>query len=304
MVDVWLTSGLPASGKSTWAKKFCAESGAVRLEMDCYREMMGFPAGSSEWTKDNEKLAFEAMLSNLVSLVKAGRDVVLSNTHLNRKWALRYKQALQFEDVTFWLVSFHHVGLDTCIERDAARDVTVGEDVIRRMFKGYQGVVVRKTNLTEAWLNEPLFVLKKYEGTPGKPPAFLVDLDGTWASMGPRGPYDNSKVHLDGVNKHVDIVVRALRAYGMKAVIMSGRDEGEALEGTKLWQAKHAIIADDMFMRKPGDRRRDDVVKHDLFWEFVAPNYDVKFTLDDRQRVVDTWRAMGIPCHQSAPGDF
>jgi hypothetical protein len=57
-------------------------------------------------------------------------------------------------------------------------------------------------------------------------------------------------------------------------------------------------------MRPENDMRKDSVVKSELFWEHVAPNYNVQFVLDDRDQVVDFWRSIGLVCWQVAPGDF
>jgi hypothetical protein len=51
-------------------------------------------------------------------------------------------------------------------------------------------------------------------------------------------------------------------------------------------------------MRASDDNRADDVVKNEIFERDVAPFYNVQFTVDDRQRVVDMWRAKGLTCLQ------
>lgn len=304
MVDVWITTGLPASGKSTWSKKFKERGGAIRFNMDDIRAMMGFPAGSPEWNKDNEKIAFDFMLQGIVATVQAGRDVVIDNTHLNRNWAAKYKTALQFEAVDWWLVDFTHVPVEECIKRDSLRPDAVGENVIKRLARGYQNAKTKGLLITEEWLNERPFQVRQYKGNPGKPKAILVDFDGTLALMDGRGPYEFWRVDEDKVAQHVHTAVKMARAYGYKVIGCSGRDQGVAEAKTRLWMAKHAIVLDELIMRKAGDRRRDDVVKHDLFFSCIAEHYDVDWVLDDRDRVVDTWRAMGIPCFQVARGDF
>jgi hypothetical protein len=50
--------------------------------------------------------------------------------------------------------------------------------------------------------------------------------------------------------------------------------------------------------------RKDSVVKQELFDEHIRDIYDVVAVYDDRQQVVDMWRAMGIDCFQVAPGNF
>lgn len=49
---------------------------------------------------------------------------------------------------------------------------------------------------------------------------------------------------------------------------------------------------------------RDDVVKAEMYNRHIRGTYDLMAVFDDRQRVVDMWRARGINCWQTAPGDF
>ena len=48
-------------------------------------------------------------------------------------------------------------------------------------------------------------------------------------------------------------------------------------------------------MRKEGDVRKDTVIKEELFWEHIAPHYNVLVAFDDRPCVVDMWHDVGIP---------
>jgi hypothetical protein len=57
-------------------------------------------------------------------------------------------------------------------------------------------------------------------------------------------------------------------------------------------------------MRPAADSRKDSIVKAELFWEHVAPHWNVRGVIDDRDQVVAMWRALGLMCAQVAPGDF
>lgn len=305
-VVVIVTVGLPGSGKSMWSQSKASNDGFMRFNMDDTRSMLGFPSGSDAWDKDKEAFAFKVMLQGIVAAVASGYHVVIDNTHLNRTWATKYKQALQSFNVKWAVADFTDIPVEECILRDSHRVglEEVGAERIKAMHRGYLKAKAEGRHITAEWLNEPLFDLKRYTGTPGKPKAILVDFDGTLALMDGRGPYEFWRVDEDKICKPVHMAVKMARAYGYKVIGCSGRDEGLAKEKTKLWMAKNAVVLDGLVMRKAGDRRRDDVVKHDLFWEFVAPQYDVEWVMDDRDRVVDVWRAMGIQCFQVAQGDF
>jgi hypothetical protein len=54
-----------------------------------------------------------------------------------------------------------------------------------------------------------------------------------------------------------------------------------------------------LFMRRAGDSRPDQVIKREIL--DLIPKDRVAYVLDDRQQVVDMWRAQGLTCLQVAP---
>ncbi|MFM2314164.1 MAG: hypothetical protein RLZZ04_3440, partial [Cyanobacteriota bacterium] len=86
-------------------------------------------------------------------------------------------------------------------------------------------------------------------------------------------------------------------------IIMSGRTD-DAQEKTEAWLAKYGIKYQHIYMRATNDTRKDSIVKQELFKRFVQNKYNVSFILDDRQQVVDMWRALGLTVFQVAVGDF
>lgn len=135
-----------------------------------------------------------------------------------------------------------------------------------------------------------------------KPIAVICDIDGTLAHMVNRGPYDPTK-YLDDVRD--DLVAWAFDALSVGAVriIMSGRDEDYRAD-TELWLKRNEIEFDQLYMRPSGDKRNDAIVKQELYEAHVKDVYDVRCVLDDRNRVVDMWRANGLKVLQVADGDF
>ena len=62
-----------------------------------------------------------------------------------------------------------------------------------------------------------------------------------------------------------------------------------------------------LLMRPDGDYRPDAELKSELFDKLVdIHGFDIEDTIifDDRQAVVDMWRARGLTCFQVAKGDF
>lgn len=137
---------------------------------------------------------------------------------------------------------------------------------------------------------------------------YVFDLDGTLADLAHRKPLLDAKdwrgffaaVGNDEPIPAVIQVLRDLHGAGNKVEIWSGRSD-ECRAETEAWLARHGVPADVLvIMRTAGDRRPDDEVKREFLRGTDAP--DVIF--DDRQRVVDMWRSLGIRCFQVAPGDF
>lgn len=137
---------------------------------------------------------------------------------------------------------------------------------------------------------------------------YVFDLDGTLADCTHRLPYLDRKDWRgffaacpgDTVIEHVRLVLWQLAAEH-RVEIWSGRSD-EVRAETEAWLEDNDISASQLtFMRKAGDHRPDDVVKR----EFLA-NADQRpdVIFDDRARVVQMWRAEGIPCFQVAAGEF
>ena len=57
-------------------------------------------------------------------------------------------------------------------------------------------------------------------------------------------------------------------------------------------------------MRTSGDFRKDWLIKYEIFNASVRKAYNVEFVLDDRNQVVDMFRAMGLTVFQVTDGNF
>lgn len=135
------------------------------------------------------------------------------------------------------------------------------------------------------------------------PLAILCDLDGTLAYLNGRNPYDASSCVDDILNEPIAHIVRTYAAAGVKVILVSGR-EARYRKPTEHWLAEHEIPYDALFMRRTRDFRKDAIIKTEIYRGNIEGNYRVLFVLDDRNQVVDQWRALGLTCLQVAPGDF
>jgi hypothetical protein len=57
-------------------------------------------------------------------------------------------------------------------------------------------------------------------------------------------------------------------------------------------------------MRVTGDKKKDSALKEEIYNKYIKGKYNVLFVLDDRQKVVDKWRELGLTCLQVNSGNF
>lgn len=279
MAKVLLLKGLPASGKTTYAKELVAK-GWKRVNKDDLRAMLD----DSVWSKSNEKLVLNLRDLIIVEALSAGKNVVVDDTNL----APFHQDNIQKLIASFnpvFEVKFFDTPLATCLERDAARDKPVGRKVINDMHEQYLA------SLPEL-----------YEAKPDTPKAIIVDIDGTIAHGTGRSPYDWMKVGEDSVDKAVNNLVTLL-APTHRILMVSGRDS-VCRATTVEWLNRHGIDWDQLFMRPEGDTRKDTLIKQEIFDREIRDKYDVQFVLDDRNSVVKMWRDLGLKCLQVQEGNF
>ena len=145
-----------------------------------------------------------------------------------------------------------------------------------------------------------------------KEKAIIVDLDGTLADIRVRLKHlQGSKKDWKSFNKSIEtddlhewcreILLRFCNDH--KIIVVSGRTDELKSETTK-WLKKFDVPFDFLFMRKKNDFRSDNLIKLEIYEKHIKDQFHILFVLDDRQKVVDMWRAQGLVVLQCAPGDF
>ena len=296
---VILTTGLPASGKTTLARQMVADSDGRmrRVNLDDLRRMLD---GDRRGSRDDEQAVLRILERTVTGLVDDGYDVVVDNTQLQRRIPNMLRAALAGR-AEFEVRDLTDVPVEECVKRDAERERPVGEEQIRRMWRDHQRAR-RNWQLTAEWMNDYVRP-EPYVPDASLPAAVLVDIDGTLALHHGRGPYDFDRCGEDRLNTPVADTVRLYSEAGYVVVLLSGRS-GDYRRLTEAWLTENAVDYDELWMRHSGDQRRDDVVKAQLFDAHVRERFAVTHSIDDRTRVVGLWRRMGISCWQVAPGDF
>jgi predicted kinase len=308
--ELVITRGLPASGKTVWARAWVAEDPPRRLRVnrDDLRVMATGRMVLPGRLEDAVTVAERAVVE---SLLRAGHDVVVDDTHLRLRHARAWAELAAAIGVRFAVRDFTDVPLEVCLARDAARaaagERAVGEAVIRDLHERFLAAgplpPVPRASTRAAQVPLERALPGTYVPDPSLPPAWIVDVDGTLALMAGRSPYAWHRVGEDAPNPPVVELVRALRGAGNAIVVVSGRD-GVARAATLAWLDRHEIPHDVLLLRTRGDSRRDNVVKREIFDRSIRHRWQVRGVLDDRDQVVRMWRDLGLTCAQVAPGDF
>lgn len=145
----------------------------------------------------------------------------------------------------------------------------------------------------------------------------IFDLDGTLAdieerrsiSMLPNGKmnwgkfFNPDNIKLDKPNWPVISAFRAMRQFGYKCIILSGRSD-VTKDVTLDWLDKYGIYPHDIKMRPGNDYTPDDILKKTWLDELRNTGHDISCVYDDRDKVVKMWRENGVTCFQVNYGPF
>lgn len=283
MKTLTMTKGLPGSGKSTWALEMVAANPSQykRVNKDDLRAMLD----GGKWSRDNEKFVLKMRDHIAIEALQAGKHVIIDDTGFAEFHEVNLRALAGTYGAQFQIKDFTNVSIETCIERDLKRQHSVGEAVIRKMWRQYLAP-------------KPLVI----EYDPKLPSCVICDIDGTVAKMTGRSPYDYSQVHTDAPHTPIVDLVKSL-IHTCLVIFVSGR-KTECREATKDWLGEHVGYREPLFMRSDGDDRDDRIVKEEIYRREIEGKYNVRFVLDDRDRVVRMWRSLGLTVLQVAEGDF
>lgn len=141
MINIYWTKGLPASGKSTWAKKWVNEKPKerIRVNRDDIRHMLG-----PYWIPSRENLVTNIENAMIVEAVASGYSIVIDATNFRGVSRFEYLEdyngisLINRDDIKFICKDFTNVSIEECIQRDRDRKQGhVGKHVIIRMYQKY-----------------------------------------------------------------------------------------------------------------------------------------------------------------------
>ena len=282
-LTVVITRGLPASGKSTYARNWVSvdEQNRVQIEQaEISNDSRLFECGVYNHRRGDEGIVIKERDRLIEQALSRGKSVISADTNLVQKHISRISAIARKYGATVETVSFLDVPLGELIERDSKRENSVGEAVIRRMFH-------------ESVKTMPTFL--KYD--PQLPMVVVCDLDGT-LTLGPknRSPYEWHKVGQDDINLGMSHVLDGIKLMSYaKLFIFSGRDEVCRPE-TEEWLERHDIEYDELHMRRSdhvrenGNQVADTEVKAEMIEKYIKDQYNVLIWFDDRVAVANMLR--------------
>lgn len=322
MAVMRILSGLPASGKTTYAHELLEKEPGkwARISYDDIRH----ESPNYKFTKANEARVVERADHAAREAAEAGFNLLIDNTNLNEhnKWPW-----ISLAAELGMTVEMHYFRIDVkeCVYRDALRQGKYSEG------GGHVGrVIIERMALANGLIEFPedrQIVIVDVDGTLAdcshrrrQVPKNCQKCKGSGKIEGMRGlPCEKclGKGHVTGTDWKFfytpDLILKdppfpvvvewVQNLYDHYTVlIVSGRGADIAAEGTVNWLAKHQVPYHHIFMRQGGDHRDDVEVKQDIL--NMLPKDQIAFTIDDRNRVCDMWRKNGLTCYQVAEGDF
>jgi predicted kinase len=274
-----LTKGLPASGKTTWAKEYIQKyPETANLCKDDLRLQLGS-------TNKREKRIIKVRDLLTEHYFELGYSVIWSDTNLNPVHLRRATELANQHQAKLIIQDFTDVPLAECIRRDLVRSNSVGQQAIEQMYYDYLHTP------------DPGPVID-----PQLPSCYLVDIDGTLAINNTRHPFAWDRVNEDALNPAVATLVQKL-GQDTNIILFSGRSS-VCRDLTIAWLKQHQINYQDLFMRPADDQRPDDILKSELYYFHVHGKYNTIGVIDDRPKVCRMWRNLGLNVFQVGNPDY
>jgi predicted kinase len=273
-----LTKGLPASGKTTWAREYIQKyPETANICKDDLRLQLG-------GTNKREKRVIKVRDLLTEYYFSQGYSVIWSDTNLNPVHLRRATELAAQHQAQISVKDFTTVELAECIKRDLVRPNSVGQQAIEQMYYDY------------IHQSDPPPI------DPNLPNCYIVDIDGTLAINNTRNPFAWDKVGEDALNPAVAEMVETLGRTST-IIIFSGRSS-VCRDLTVAWLKEYNINYKDLFMRPANDQRPDDILKSELYYQNIRDLYNVLGVIDDRPKVCRMWRRLGLSVFQVGNPDY
>lgn len=134
MNKLLILQGIPASGKSFFAKQWAEESPKTRVivNRDSIRRGLGV-----YWVPSREALVSEIEMSMVEIALMNDYDVCLDSTNFNPKFLEKWEEIASLLNIPIEYKQFE-ISLEEALERDKNREFSVGEEVVKSFYNKYK----------------------------------------------------------------------------------------------------------------------------------------------------------------------
>lgn len=315
-MTLYIMRGLPASGKTTWARheaKRDLTGGTVRISRDDLRVALFGSHLVNNGVVPDEDFITDIQQRTVRRHLRAGRNVIIDDLNLRDRYVRQWAGIAESLGVEWQTVDLRAVDLLTCINHDAQRERrgerSVGRGVIEGLHKRL--VAGRDLNIVPAAAITPQF--EPIIQNPGLPDAWVFDVDGTLADISYRDPFHTHRIPEDSLHEDVAQLLADLRATRAitaarpddypRIIIATGRQAADA-DPTRTWLRKQGIDYDEFHCRTTdeGTKVPDTVVKYRMARD-ISSRYRIRGWVDDRPKVSRMLRSIGIQVFQVGDPD-
>ena len=133
---LYLMSGIPASGKSTYARKLAASNGAVYISRD---EIRFAVLKDNEDYFSHEDEVYDLFIMNIQEALDGGNNCIADATHLSMSARTKILNRLNLAGVKIVLIIMD-TPLAVCLERNAKRAgrARVPDSAIKKMWLNFK----------------------------------------------------------------------------------------------------------------------------------------------------------------------
>lgn len=286
-LKILILVGMPASGKSTWAREFVSiNENWIRINRDDFRMML---KNSAICDSKVESIISDLEFSSIENALYRKMNVIVDNTNLRSKYIQSFVKKFKYRaDIDFKLFD---ISIEEAIERNSGRDNPVNNGDMIKMNERYKNIV-NSFDFAPIRINERRpNIQPKFESELQN--AVIFDIDQTISLISDRSPFDWGRVGEDTPNLIVSEHIDFHKSKGRKIILVSGRDESSR-EETNKWLDSHGIYFDSLFMRSKSDFRGDNIVKREIYDTKIENKYNILCVYDDRLRVLEMWNQLGL----------
>lgn len=121
MPTLYILCGMPASGKTTWANEFSAESGARHISRDQIRFSL---VQENELYFSREDIVFAMFVREIAASLREGKDVIADATHLNKKSRRKLIYGIDRQGIEEYQIIFvwFNTSILECVNRNNQRE--------------------------------------------------------------------------------------------------------------------------------------------------------------------------------------